>query len=516
MENLFPDTTSVGPRKGHEAFADGTALFNNGNPFPDTFDTRGMHGLMVWSSGASSKLFAVLIRIDNNTGTPRWHLRIYEVSTTGTFTISEDIGVTAGDPTATIGENLMFVTGSSTPYLLARFCDSTTDYFRAFDGSSWTSPSVTGLPAGNLGMVGHRHRLWFYGKNLTAYYLPIASIAGAVAAFNFGLVFSKGGRIVSMRTWTIDGGDGGSDDLLAILTSNGQMAVYGGTDPTSASTWALVGVYDVAQPASRQSQVIASAQDCIRGSAFMRTYGADLLMLLTDGVASAARVLRPAQGQQDYSISGKINTLLRDAAALYGIDGSATNAGMWSITHHPRLKQLLVNIPTVAPATSSVSARCTSIAYVMNTETGAWTKFTGLDYLDAVVWRGDLYMVAGGYYVYRYGTVNADLAAVITFEARQAYNYLSSPENKNITLMQPVMQWTGNFSLTAEIDVNYSAGTISAYTSYTVSGTQSVTPWLSSSAYGRACAIHMKGQTSVGAGSWYATNIAYKPCTGIP
>lgn len=515
MENLFPDTSSVGTRKGHEAFADGTALFENGGTVPNDFYTYGFHGLATWNSGSSSKLFAMLLRNDFNTGDVRWRVRIYEVATNGTLTLSETVNLTTGQPNAGLGESVMFVTGSSTPYMVVRFSDGAADFTRAYDGSSWTTPSITGLPTfGAIGLTAHRHRLWFYGKDLTAYYLPINAISGAVTSFNFGNLFSKGGRIVSMRSWTLDGGDGGTDDLLVVLTNMGQMAVYSGYDPVSQATWSLVGVFDVGRPASRQSQVVTASNDAIRGGAFMMQFGADLLMVLGDGVMSASRVLRPAEGQQDYSISGKINSLIREAAATYGADGS-TNAGMWSITFLPRLKQVLLNIPTVAAVTNSSSARCTSITYVMNTETGAWTKFTGMSYLDATVWRGDLYLVAGGYYVYRYGQVNADLGSNITWEARQAYSYLNSPSNKHVTLLQPVMRWTGNFSMTAEVDVDFNPGSISTYTSYTLGAEANVQPWLSANKFGRTAAVHIKGQTSAGVGSWFATNLAAKPSAGI-
>jgi hypothetical protein len=295
LENMFPDSASVGTRKGHEVFADGTSLYVNDGIVPNKYFTRGFHGLMTYEAGSVSKLFANLIRRDSNTGSPDFEILIYEVATNGTLSLSHTINGTSGVPASTIGEYTMFVPGSATAYLFARFNDGSADVTRAFDGSSWTTPSITGLPtAGALGIHGHRHRLWFYGADLTAYYLPIAAIAGTVTAFQFGTLFSKGGRIVSMRTWTIDGGDGGSDDLLAVLTSSGQMALYTGTDPASSATWALVGIFDVGRPASPQFQPVASSLDAIRGGSFMLKFGADLLMVLSDGVMSASKILRPA------------------------------------------------------------------------------------------------------------------------------------------------------------------------------------------------------------------------------
>lgn len=502
MVNLFANATSVATRKGHEAFADGTSLF--GTAMSNTF---GFYKLMVWTAGSSSKLFTVLL---GATAAPELQWKIYEVSALGALTLSHTI-TSAINPspieTSTMGENTMFVTGSSTPYLIATLGDNDATYIRAFDGSAWSTPSITGLPTtGCLGLNAHRHRLWFYGTDLTVYYLPVGAIAGAVTAFNLGTLFNKGGRVVSMRTWTIDGGDGGTDDLAAFLTDNGQLALYSGYDPASSATWQLIGVFDVGGVASQ----LPGEAPSIRGGAFMLKLGADLLMVLDEGVMSASKILRNAQASEDYSVSGKINPLIRDAAAIYGRNGSAP-IDLWCLTHHPRLKQLLLNIPTALAAVAA-DGRCASFQYVMNTETGAWQKFTDMGYLDAVIWNGEMYMIAGGYYVYRYGTVNADLGTAITFEARQAYNYLESPENKHVTLMQPMTQWTGAFSMAVEMDSDFNGGTISAYKSYTAAN---VSPWLSPNEFGRALAVHLKGQTSVGVGTWYATNLAVIPSAGV-
>jgi hypothetical protein len=164
-------------------------------------------------------------------------------------------------------------------------------------------PAITGVPAGTQGVQVHRNRLWFYGtvdatnapKGLSAWYLPTGAIAGAVVEFNVGPFASKGGRIVAMRTWTQDGGLGGLDDLAVFYTDRGQAIVYQGTDPSAASTWSLVGVFDLAVPASPKPEGSSSAEiivyvptDC-----YAMKYGVDTLFLTSDGLTSAGRVLRP-------------------------------------------------------------------------------------------------------------------------------------------------------------------------------------------------------------------------------
>lgn len=501
LTNMFCDSTGVKVRAGHEAFADGTALFNTA-----IADTSGFRKIMVWSSGASSKMFVALLGV---TGGGVFEWKIYEVSTTGTLTLSHTI-TTGGTPIVAgsiiSGDDIMFVSGSSTAYMIVILGDGT-PAVRAFDGASWTTPSITGLNGGNRGLASHRSRLWFYGADLTAQYLPLSSIAGTLVNFNFGTIFSRGGRIVSMGTWALDGGDGGTDDLLYVQTDRGQIAFYSGYDPSSIATFQIVGVYDTGKIASGWP---TSGFRYLKSRSFSSKYGADVLLLLNDGVASAAKVLRPADGQQDYTISSKINYLIRDAAATYGFEGSAP-AEEWLITHHSRLRQLIVNIPTAAAADTAVG-RATSIQYVMNTETGAWQKFEDMGFLDAVVWRGDLYMIAGGYYVYRYGQVGGDLGTSITFEARQAYTDLGYPDNKLFTLLQTNMSSILGASLTVQVDADYNGRTISTYTLY-----NSISAPLTFSAgqRGQMAAVHVKGQSNGGAlvsgFVWYSSKWAAKP-----
>ena len=68
---------------------------------------------------------------------------------------------------------------------------------------------------------------------------------------DLGSVFRRGGRIEACYTWTIDAG-AGADDHFAIITSNGEVAVYRGTDPSSASDWSLIGVFMLGHPLGRR------------------------------------------------------------------------------------------------------------------------------------------------------------------------------------------------------------------------------------------------------------------------
>lgn len=52
---------------------------------------------------------------------------------------------------------------------------------------------------------------------------------------------------MAAETWTLDSGEG-LDDYLVVTTSEGQVGVFRGTDPTSVATWGLVGVWNLGEP----------------------------------------------------------------------------------------------------------------------------------------------------------------------------------------------------------------------------------------------------------------------------
>jgi hypothetical protein len=81
----------------------------------------------------------------------------------------------------------------------------------------------------------------------------VESVGGAATEINLGSVFRLGGCIMACYTWTIDAGNG-ADDHFVILSSNGEVAVYRGTDPSDATAWSIVGVFVLGRPIGRRSR----------------------------------------------------------------------------------------------------------------------------------------------------------------------------------------------------------------------------------------------------------------------
>src|SRR5207245_1486173 len=98
-------------------------------------------------------------------------------------------------------------------------------------------------------IMAHKRRLHMAEKNSLRIWFASAvdTIAGSVGLLDLGPVFSKGGSLACMGTTSLDYGTG-LDDFAVYISTKGQVAMYQGIDPSDATKWALVGVYEIGYP----------------------------------------------------------------------------------------------------------------------------------------------------------------------------------------------------------------------------------------------------------------------------
>ena len=126
-------------------------------------------------------------------------------------------------------------------------------------------------------LTSHQGRLWATVKDsAVGWYLGVDQLYGEWKPFDFGALFSAGGAIAFMTTWTIDDGNG-AEDHLVIMSTRGQVAVYAGTDPSTIATWSLVGLYFVGEP--------------VKGRRGYYKVGGDMILLTQRGLVSMTALL---------------------------------------------------------------------------------------------------------------------------------------------------------------------------------------------------------------------------------
>jgi hypothetical protein len=267
-----------------------------------------------------------------------------------------------------------------------------------YGGFTWTTPSITGITSSDiLQPVVYKRRLFFVLKDsLNFAYLPADSIAGAATLFYLGGVLRRGGRIVTAGTWSADN-SASVDDNIVFITSEGQAAVYTGTDPSSATAWTLIGVFDLHPPLSVRSAMKA---------------GADLVVGTKYGVIPLSRVLAlDRAAQMAASVTSRIDEKLRAEA-----DANAALFG-WQAFTYPKRGWLLVNVPRP-------NARFHQ--YVMNLENGAWCRFVGMNGHCWGVFNDNLYFGGSGGVVYKADTGTNDNGADIVGDMQTAWSYYGS------------------------------------------------------------------------------------------
>lgn len=397
LENWFPRPATVDVRPGAQDWVTGFA-----SP---------VRTLMTWAGTSSSKLFAA-----TDSG-------IYDATAQGT--------VGAAVNTITNGylqyTNITTVGGS---FLVAV---NGVDKLRLYDGTTWkaidnaSTPAITGLATTSL-VDTHvfKTRLWFVQKDsLSAWYLPAGQIAGALTELPLGQIFTRGGYLMAINTWTLDGGNG-SDDYLVFASSEGEIAVYKGTDPASASTFALVGCYYIGEPLGRRC---------------MTKYGGDLLTVSQNGLLPLSKALQTASIDRRQALTAKIDQAFTDAAGLY-----VDNIG-WQAIAFPQGSFVLVNIPVTNTGYFE--------QYVMNSISGAWCKFSGWNAYCWETYEKDLFF-GGGNKVAKVWTGNSDFGANIVCVAQQAYSYFGSVGRiKQWKLARPVLKVSNDVQIGVSLAVDF-------------------------------------------------------------
>ena len=306
-----------------------------------------------------------------------------------------------------------------------------------YDGTTWTaidggsSPAITGVTTTLLrNPAVWKSRVWFVQDNSTlAWYLPVQSIGGAANSLDLATIWTKGGYLQSIMTFSLSSSTS-FDDFIGFLSSEGQLAVYQGTDPSAIATFALQGVYSMGKPVGRRCWF---------------KYGADAIILCSDGLVSVSRLISVGIQNLKDTVTYKILQLINEDVQAY-----SGNFG-WEGIVFPLGNKIILNVPQ---ATNFQYHQ-----YVQNTIGDAWCSFG----LLSSPWNaatfcvlGDKLYWGGNTIVYQGDTGTSDPGnSQILGSMAPAFSYFGTNRQKRFTMFRPVILTNGGVTPALSLNLDF-------------------------------------------------------------
>jgi hypothetical protein len=263
-----------------------------------------------------------------------------------------------GDAGWSVALNYTNVAGAH--YLLV--CDEANGYW-IYDGAVWQAGTFTGGPsapdpADLVHITEWNGRIWFVEKNTArAWFLDPLALEGDITALDVGSRFKDGGHLVQCSTWSLDDG-AGMDDKFVMISSAGDVLVWAGLDPTTASDLTLVGRWSVGSVPE--------------GRRVLSDWGGDVAILSTQGVITLTALLSGTSTLSSekfltQNISQYVRGVMEDTLDFYG----------WSMEQVPRQGIVIFSVPNGSKFSGGLP-----IQFVLDTSTSSWSMFRGLDMLS--------------------------------------------------------------------------------------------------------------------------------------
>ncbi len=299
-------------------------------------------------------------------------------------------------------------------------------------GSSLT---ITGQGTDTFSQVfTHKQRVFFIEKGtLSAWYLPAASIAGAATELNLSGVFSEGGSLLFGANWSLDSGSG-LDDKAVFVTDQGEVAVYSGTDPSSASTWSLDGVYRIGPPVDKHGHF---------------ALGGDLMLVTQDGIVPVSQAV-----SRDYQavVAGALSAPIEDEWQRR--ISQASSSEPVAVAHWRSRGQVFVSVPGKVEGLAQT--------FVANSRIKAWCRYLGWTINAAVVFEDQFYFADRSGVVFRGEIGGTDNGTAYSGYLVPKFSDMGTPDNKFANHVGLVARATVQVTWSASVFRNYATKAITA------------------------------------------------------
>jgi hypothetical protein len=252
----------------------------------------------------------------------------------------------------------------------------------------------------------HQQRLYFIERGSTRvwYTKSLGAVAGECAWFDVEMFTARGGEIVSLATWSRTGADS-SEPLLCVITSEGELMLYSGTDP-EAPDWKMISK-------TQMPEVIG-----VRNTA---NYRDDVAVMTRGGLFSLSGVAGTtgtftSMADKDVALTDTIIGAIRTLENSFYLDN-------WQVIYSDAYHWLIINIPLTSTGYEQ---------YVLNLENNTWSRFTGIPSCCYTAFRYNMYFGSTDGKIYTFNKGGSDNGASIKVYIQGAYQMFDTPYEKRI------------------------------------------------------------------------------------
>lgn len=295
--------------------------------------------------------------------------------------------------------------------------------------ASYSSIKITGVDTSSFSQAwSFANRLFFVEKDtMKSWYLPVDSIGGAASTFSLAGVFRKGGSLLFGATWSLDAGDG-LDDKCVFVSTEGEVAVYQGTNPGDANNWAKVGVYNIGKPLGLKGHIQA---------------GGDLLIATDAGLVSLTQAITKDVGA--LSATG----ITRPIFPAWGASVQEIGSVHWELLKWTEKSMLVVSQPRPSTAYEPT-------CLVANMETGGWGKYLNWDTRCLALFEGRGFFGALDGNVYEMERGGSDNGLPYTCVYVGQFDHLKKPGvHKSAMQARAVFAASGAFGYQLSVSTDY-------------------------------------------------------------
>lgn len=423
LTNFIPKQQGVEIRRGYQAYADAVTVDSVAQSVESVFG-------FTAPNPANDKVF---MAANGN---------IYDVTSGGTPVIA----VTGTGST----EDAWWTTQFSTPgdtFLLA--VSPGAGYWTYSTAAGWVDRTLFVVPKTGAGHIATnirtvtvwKQRVWFtFDDSQNVSYLEdVNAIAGHYLDLPMGSTLRNGGYVSSLFNWTVDAGFG-IDDFLVAVGTEGDVAVWQGTDPSSASTFELRGAWYVG-PVPKYGR-------------YFTPFGGDVMIVSELGLVPMSKLIT-GQYSQDQQIgpASKIQSVFAPLVRELRLEK------FFDVFVVPSSDVLVVKLPNDAG---------TYRQFAMNVTTGAWCEFIGMPMRCAAVIGGQLYfgtsdgLTCKGLYGDRDGVDSVGAGGVyVEGEVQTSFNAFNTPAQlKKFGMVRPIFIATAAPAVKLVINTQYLFNTV--------------------------------------------------------